>query len=62
MLTCKALAANADTLGGLLLSGAPDARLGAGPGTPGQGVAQAVCILDQPLQEDETQVSCLMSS
>ena len=57
MLTCQALAANADTLGGLLLSGARGSRQGTDAGSAGQGVAHAVCVIDQPLQEDETQVS-----
>ena len=60
VLTCRALVANVDTLGGLLLrhqrcAEADNRSCGAALGEARQTVAQAVAVIDRPLQEDETQ-------
>ena len=55
MLECTALAGNVDFLGSLLEhSACPEPS--PGPLPRGRAVAQAVCIMDGPLQEGETQV------
>ena len=55
VLECKALAGNVGFLGSLLEhSACPEPS--PGPLPRGPAVAQAVCIMDRPLQEGETQV------